>query len=119
VKQADGRYFVYFIRNESLTGTGLAYTRDRKSSTDAGTILRPDPRGSWDDAMAAFADVWNDGSNWQLVYEGAGSKSPGDCDYATSTDGVSWIKRGIILQHSGSGERANNGTPSLLKVGDT
>src|SRR5690349_16465607 len=58
VKQADGRYFVYYIRNDGLPGTGLAYTRDWKTFADAGTVLRPGPKGSWDNGMAAFADVW-------------------------------------------------------------
>ena len=51
---------------------------------------------------------------WNLL-----PSSPGDCGYATSSDGVNWTKQGMILRHSGSWERANNGTPSLLKVGDT
>ena len=119
VKQSDGRYFVYYIRNKDRMGTGLAYTRDWKSFTDAGTVLCPGAAGAWDARMSAFADVWKDGAAYHLVYEGASYSSayPGDVGYATSRDGVLWTKQGIILKHSGGWESANNGTPSLFKVG--
>lgn len=132
VKHPDGRYFVYYIRNEgsvNLGGTifplqavGLAYTRDWRTFTDAGRVLPRGGAGAFDERIASFADVWRDtDGTWHLVYEGAGlSQSwPGDVAYATSNDGINWTKRGIILKHSGNWERANNGTPSLFRAGQT
>ncbi len=127
VKQSDGRYFVYYIRNEgevTIGGTkfplqcvGLAYTRDWRTFTDAGRVLPRGGSGTFDERIASFADVWKDSAGtYHLVYEGAGTSSahPGDVGYATSPDGVRWSKHGIILRHSGNGERANNGTPRPL-----
>lgn len=132
VKHPDGRWFVYYIRNEGsanvggtafpLQTVGLAYTRDWRTFTDAGRVLPRGGAGTFDERIASFADVWRDtDGSWHLVYEGAGLTNawPGDVGYATSSDGVRWTKRGIILKHSGSGEKANNGTPSLFKVGGT
>lgn len=131
VRQPDGTYFVYYIRNEGvvwLGGTrfplqtvGLATTRDWKQFKDRGAVLPRGGPGSFDERIASFADVWKDGATYHLVYEAAGTSSayPGDVAYATSPDGIRWTKHGIILKHSGRWESANNGTPSLFKEGNT
>ncbi|NJM54733.1 MAG: hypothetical protein HC841_01300 [Verrucomicrobiae bacterium] len=132
VKQPDGRYAVFYIRNEgavTLSGTvfplqsvGLAYTRDWKTFNDAGRVLPRGVPGAFDERIASFADVWRDtDGRWHMVYEGAGMTAsfPGDIGYATSSNGVNWTKHGMILKHSGNGERGNNGTPSLFKEGGT
>ena len=75
----------------------------------------------WDDRLASFPGVWQDGDTWYLVYEGAAENipfSPGDIGLATSTDGQHFVKHpnNPILRHNTGGwERVNIGTPSLYK----
>jgi hypothetical protein len=131
VRQTDGTYFVYFIRNEGairmgdtdfpLQTVGLATTVDWKKFKDRGSVLPRGGPGSLDQRIASFADVWKEGATYHMVYEAAGISSayPGDVAYATSPDGIRWSKHGIILKHSGRWEAANNGTPSLFREGST
>jgi hypothetical protein len=122
IAPAAGEFWAYYIHTSALGESKMAIGRARGADgihwTDDGIVLEVTAEKSWDDRLTGFPGVWKDGDTWYLVYEGAGSLSPGDIGLATSTDGKSFVKHpgNPILRHETTGwERANIGTPSLFK----
>lgn len=111
----NGQMQCYYLANQ--LGVGLATSPDGVFFTDRGSVLRRGP-GVWDSEMASFADVVWGGRNFFMVYEGKGA-SRGEVGLATSSDGLSFQKSPFnpILRITEGFERANIGTPSLLRVG--
>ncbi|MBI4361668.1 MAG: hypothetical protein HY558_00685 [Euryarchaeota archaeon] len=79
------------------------------------------PGGStcdWDSRYVISPGVVKVGSTFYMVYEGRSRGypfcgSPGEIGLATSTDGLNWVKRGIIVGKGGGFESANIGTPFI------
>lgn len=122
----DGNHYkAYYITGvEGKYWTGLAKSADGLNFEPAGVVLKTGSPGSWDDRMASFTGVLKEKGTYYLVYEGAGTAPawPGDIGLATSRDGVNFEKEGLVLKHDtaeNSFEKANIGTPSLFKDGDT
>lgn len=100
-------------------GIGLAKSTDGIHFTNYGCVLSTSPNG-WDNTMSSFPGIFLDNGTFYLVYEGSGTNERGAIGLATSTDGVHFTKRGLILDKNSSGwERVNIGTPDLYKVGNT
>ncbi|MCA9103151.1 MAG: PEP-CTERM sorting domain-containing protein [Planctomycetales bacterium] len=117
----EPHFKAYYIGGPGFS-TRLARSTDGVNFADAGTVLGIGAAGAWDDRIASFSSVWKDADTYYLVYEGAGQDTawPGDIALATSSDGVNFTKQGRILTHrAGTYEKANIGTPSLHKEGDT
>ncbi|MBP2159672.1 MULTISPECIES: hypothetical protein [Asticcacaulis] len=122
-----GTIYAYYIKYDPATsqcgnpgqpqgGIGLATSTDGVNFADQGFVLRAGAAGSWDCNFATFPGVWYDNGIFYLVYEGAGTNSPGNIGLATSSDGRNFNKNGIILSHLTSGwEQTNIGTPSLYR----
>jgi len=135
IRPSGGELLGYYIHNyrgsdSKLKSTvGRARGRDGINWTNDGMVLDVGHTTAqsatnalnWDDRLASFPGVWEDGGTWYLVYEGAAENidfSPGDIGLATSTDGTHFIKssKNPILRHDpNSWERVNIGTPSLYK----
>jgi beta-1,4-mannooligosaccharide phosphorylase len=101
-------------------GTNLATTTNGIHFNNLGPVLRPSlPR---DARIASFASVYKDGSKWYMAYEAASldGSNLGDIMLATSSDGINWKKNpNPILRPTRSWERANVGTPTILKYDGT
>jgi hypothetical protein len=115
-KDSAGNYWAYYIRGQ---GVGLALTKDGITFADQGMVLRPNPNVPDERTWNSFPSVWKDGRNWYMVTEmiGTPGTEEGGIGLATSADGRNWTKRGIIFDHAGGWERANVGTPYLMKKG--
>jgi hypothetical protein len=54
-------------------------------------VLRAGPAGAWDETAAWLADVGRTADGWELYYAGRGEGGT-SVGYATSSDGISWVK---------------------------
>ncbi len=113
----DGTIRAYYIDNDSKGRlvTGLAESTDGRNFTDKGTVIGCDT--SYDSGYAAFAGIAYVDGVYYLAYECLGDEGGGqDVALATSTDGVNFEKKGVILDNKDSPEWCsyNVGTPDLV-----
>ncbi len=77
---------------------GISWTKYDDPATTAAPfaqsdpVLRLGPPGSWDSSTAWFPDVVRTGAAWEMYYSGADSGFNYGFGYATSTDGITWVK---------------------------
>ena len=117
VVRNKGEYFVYGILSTPKgLGIGLWRSKEMTDFVFDRTIMEPN-MVPWMSRMASFPGAFKDGTNWYLVFEGAGG-SPGDIGLATSTNGLDFtVETTPLLLHQTTGwERQNIGTPWLTKV---
>jgi hypothetical protein len=115
----------YYIKNvQGHLGVGLAESTDGITFVDKGAVIASGNAGEPDSVMASFPGVWYENGTYYIVYEATGPGSlRGDIGLATSTNGVNFTKKGIILHFDPSDgpdgkpgwESKNIGTPSLYK----
>jgi hypothetical protein len=60
-------------------------------------------------------DVLFDGTTWRMWYGGQGRDGHDRIHYAESTDGVTWVKHGVVLNR-GTSNHVND--PSVVRAGD-
>ena len=123
----NGKIYAYYITYNTKTGkggVGLAISSDGINFENKGCVIEPDQ--DYDKNGAYFAGVWIDNGIYYLVYEskGAENSSYGTLEnvaLATSSDGINWNKKGVILYKdtNENWQKANVGTPDLYKSGDT
>ena len=123
----NGKIYAYYITYNTKTGkggVGLAISNDGINFENKGCVIEPDQ--DYDRNGAYFAGVWIDNGTYYLVYESKGDEkskytSLENVALATSSDGINWTKKGVILYKNTnvSWQKANVGTPDLYKTGDT
>ncbi len=120
----NGQYWAYYICYKTVSGkggVGLAISDDGVNWKDMGCVLQPGE--DYDCNGAYFAGVWlDDDGTFYLTYECKGGE---ETEYgtlenvalATSKDGITWEKEGVILYHNEEWDwqTANVGTPDLYK----
>lgn len=116
----DGVLYSYYINGKDGKSTvGLATSTDGVHFEDKGVVIDAD--APFDRLMAAFAGVWYEDGVFYVTYEALPETDDGaNIALATSTDGVHFDKKGVILTHDRSldWQNYNIGTPDLYKVGD-
>lgn len=81
-----------------------------------GLVLPLGPAGAWDDFQVTNPAILIEGGLYKMWYHGcSGACSIG---YATSSDGMSWTKKGEVLLPSLIAEGNQIQYPSVLRVGD-
>ncbi|AVR97801.1 family 43 glycosylhydrolase [Pseudoduganella armeniaca] len=123
----NGVIKAYYIRNiNGHLGVGLAESTDGVTFVDKGPVLESGAAGSPDSIMASFPGVWYENGTYYMVYEstGTGYIAP-NIGLATSTDGKTFTKKGLILRfdtrpdpidpNKPGWESRGIGTPSIYK----
>lgn len=82
-------------------------------------VLLPGTGTAWDNQNVFSADIVLDGTTYKMWYTGSGkTQSRSDIGYATSTDGLTWVKQGSgpVLRHGVSPAWDTGGVsaPSVL-----
>lgn len=72
---------------------GLAESNDGKhwEKYAGNPVLKLGPRGAWDDKMIWCPMVWKEGQ-YHMIYTGRSSKGTRKIGYASSIDGIHWVK---------------------------
>ncbi|MBQ9416932.1 MAG: hypothetical protein IJU20_08875 [Clostridia bacterium] len=113
----DGVLYAYYIKWVDGKGTtALATSTDGVHFSDKGVVIPSDR--DYDDVYACFAGVWYEDGVFYLVYECCGTNNPSqDIALATSTDGYTFEKKGIILDQKDCPSfcAGNVGTPDLFR----
>jgi hypothetical protein len=127
-RDEQGRYFLYYTANSFATpnadATGLAL------STDLLTWTRPFPErpvlargapGTPDQSDASAVTVLHDGTLFHVWYEGNGRTGSDlvTINYATSSNGFEWTKRGSVLTQGADGDAEDLYAPVVMKDGAT
>ena len=115
----NGVIKAYYIKNiAGHLGIALAESTDGINFTHKADVVMAGAAGTPDSNMASFPGVWYENGTYYVVYEAVGhaSSQRGAIGLATSTDGITFTKQGIILDYApNTWEAANIGTPSLYK----
>jgi branched-chain amino acid transport system substrate-binding protein len=86
-------------------------------------VLFPGAAGAWDDYGVSFPSVLTDGATYRMWYFGKSDPSIDHIGYATSSDGVSWLKySGNPILDAGAGsdwDAFGVACPSVILDGDT
>src|SRR5437867_2965060 len=97
-----------------------ATSPDGVSWTKQGVVLGPGPPGSSDDRFVWRPTVVYQGSTYQMWYSGDSMATPrrNSIFRATSSDGLTWTKQGLVLSPGpGSQDAGNIAMPSVRYVG--
>ena len=123
----NGKIYAYYITYNTKTGKGgigLAISSDGINFENKGCVIEPSK--DYDKNGAYFAGVWIDKGTFYLTYESKGDENSSygtleNIALATSSDGINWNKKGVILYKNTNvnWQKANVGTPDLYKAGDT
>jgi predicted GH43/DUF377 family glycosyl hydrolase len=81
-----------------------------------GPMLPMGPPGAPDDEKTGPRVVLKEGGLYRLWYEAVPGPNQSSVGYATSTDGVSWQKQGIVITPSASWEGGPNGEVSPQSI---
>ncbi len=74
---------------------------------------------SYDVPLASSCDVLLDNGTYRMWYWAQDSTATNRIAYATSMDGVAWVKHGVVLTANGTGaESTSVGYPSVIKLAD-
>ena len=124
----DGVIYAYFIQWNDHNGdwenekscVGLATSTDGIHFESKGVVIYPDEATGYDGYMASFPGVWYEDGVWYVAYECNQDGNNGDIALATSTNGIDFEKKGLILRHNPrwNWQNWNIGTPDLYKEGD-
>jgi predicted GH43/DUF377 family glycosyl hydrolase len=103
----DNMYHMWYLgfnaQNSNRIGyatspDGTTWTKYNDPSTtdppfaESDPVLKPGPTGSWDDGDVANHSVLSDGSRFHMWYEAFDKSGTTRVGYATSIDGISWVK---------------------------
>lgn len=123
----SGKYYAYYITYATKTGKGgigLAISSDGLNFENKGCVIEPDQ--DYDRNGAYFAGIWFENNTFYIVYESKGDENSKygileNIALATSSDGINWSKKGVILYKNENVNwmKANVGTPDLYKTGNT
>lgn len=131
----DGVTYAYYIKWDDNNGAygindegkpiersciGLATTTDGINFDHKGLVIAAESETGYDGYMASFPGVWYEDGIWYVAYECNQEGNNGDVALATSTDGIHFEKKGIIIDHrdGGAWTSYNVGTPDIYKEGD-
>lgn len=131
----DGVTYAYYIKWDDNNGAygindegkpiersciGLATTTDGINFDHKGLVIAAESDTGYDGYMASFPGVWYEDGIWYVAYECNQEGNNGDVALATSTDGIHFEKKGIIIDHrdGGAWTSYNVGTPDIYKEGD-
>lgn len=131
----DGVTYAYYIKWDDNNGAygindegkpiersciGLATTTDGINFDHKGLVIAAEADTGYDGYMASFPGVWYEDGIWYVAYECNQEGNNGDVALATSTDGIHFEKKGIIINHrdGGAWTSYNVGTPDIYKEGD-
>lgn len=109
IVQTDDGYVMYYTGSSNFllgpaqigvasSSDGITWTKYDDPATmvapfaESDPVLQPGPPGSWDASTAWFADVVRTGAAWEMYYSGADSGFNYAIGYATSSDGITWVK---------------------------
>jgi predicted GH43/DUF377 family glycosyl hydrolase len=112
-------YKMWYSGNDgSNVRTGYATSSDGVTWTKQGMVLDLGANGEFDDVHAYFSSVIKDGSIYKMWYSGY-TGSNVRTGYATSSDGVTWTKQGMVLDLGANGEfdDVHAYHPSVIKDG--
>ena len=116
-------YYIGADQNGKM-GTCLAISKDNGATFQKECVVL-NAEEKYDALYAAFAGIWYEESEglFYMAYEAHGDGSTGgqDVALAVSEDGITFEKKGVILDEDDcppSWCRANVGTPDLYKEGD-
>lgn len=119
--EKDGAYYAYFIDHTggSQNDVGLATSTDGVNFEYQGKVLTKGESG-FDAAQASFPAVQYDSETglWYMLYEAkADHDDINSVCLATSTDGVTWEKKGPVISPGDGGEfsKVDVGTPTMFK----
>jgi len=108
------------------TDLHLATSRDGRSWTEVGTVLRHGELGTYDSRNINSPSIVHDGSTYHMYYDATATRGGDQCPpetrwsagiaYATSPDGRSWTKHGIVLAKGapGDADAKSVGKPSAI-----
>ena len=83
---------------------------------ESNPILSPGSAGNWDSNVVGSCSVMKDGDDYKMWYRGQDSSLTSRIGYATSVDGVTWTKHGIVLEPTpGSWDSAYISAPFVMK----
>jgi hypothetical protein len=85
-------------------------------------VLHVGTPGNWDSFIVGGPSVIKDGATYKMWYTGSNSSLIGRIGYATSTDGINWVKyASYVLNVGAAGTWEENGVldPSVIKDGPT
>lgn len=90
----DGLFKMWYTGFTGQNKVGYATSTDGKSwSRHSSPVLGP-TSGSWDSLDAGWPYVIKDGFTYKMWYAGSTDRRTFNIGYATSTDGINWIKYG-------------------------
>lgn len=108
VVKVGGRYYLYYTRAESgvVDEIALATSKDGVAWEPQGVVLKPGAAGAWDALLVGRPSVLYVGGRFHMWYDGRKDLPPGplaagvpqsaastrSVGYASSPDGVRWIK---------------------------
>ena len=142
ILQTENGFIMYYSGGQNfLSGTGfmigMATSPDGLNWTkydDPATLNAPyaesDPilmtgmPGSWDSGMSWEGQVRHTPCGWEMYYSGATNLSESSIGYATSLDGIHWLKDSANPIYEATDDPVTMGTgdvvevPSVLDVGD-
>jgi hypothetical protein len=90
----NNKYVMYYMgTNGGSEYIGLAYSTNGTHWKRYGTspVLSPGIAADWDNTSVGYCSVINISDTWQMWYGGGPGTNQG-IGYATSTDGINWIK---------------------------
>jgi uncharacterized repeat protein (TIGR01451 family) len=113
-------YFMFYeggTNDPNLVQIGLATSDDGLIWTryQADPVLSPSS-GEWDDQWVLDPMVIVDGMDWKMWYRGTGADGSRALGYATSTDGVNWMKYASNPVFSSEMGEWDDGGPSNMWV---
>lgn len=82
-----------------------------------GLVLPLGTTGSWDDFQVSNPSVLVEGAVYKMWYHGCTSSSFCQIGYATSADGKTWSRSGVVLSPGIAGEGSQIQYPNVVKVG--
>jgi predicted GH43/DUF377 family glycosyl hydrolase len=104
LKDAPGSYFLYYGGFDGSVwsiGRATAASAGGPFTKDAGAVLGPGAAGAFDEDGVKDPVVVKAGAgDYRLLYTGVDASGIERVGYATSTNGTSWTKRGVVLNPS-------------------
>jgi len=113
--EGDGTYKMWFSCHDGSyrSRTYLATSNDGINWVNQGLVVDRGPPGSPDSVYVVHAKVFKDGSLYKMYYKAYDDNTVSSIMYATSTDGYSWTKHGVVVDQPPG--FTNIGCPLVVK----